>query len=195
MLDTQIKKACWIMLIASLLIYSRLIVHPFSLTLFAIFLAGNFFYCLAWIAGYLIKKRMAYDFFLSFFIVLASTPLLIFKQAALGLDVFYIPSDSMHPTLKTMDIVFCDTWDVDGLLPGDIVLFVHPTHKERIYIKRIEKITTTESANHLFVKGDNYRHSEDSRTFGEISDSSVRCKAKWALTPSHNIKHWSPRSL
>lgn len=122
--------------------------------------------------------------------------LLTFRPQLMGIDIYYIPTASMTPTLQVDDLAVCDLWSVNSLKKGDVALFYHPTKKNQVYIKRIESIRTTEGGNiKFFMRGDNSLHSEDSRVFGEINQADFICKATSAISPSINPKKWNIRIL
>lgn len=92
-------------------------------------------------------------------------------------DIRMVSSDSMSPTLKKGELVFVSklAYDVFGYeykqqLPNDIIAF---NRNGDLLVKRISYISTNDS---LFVVGDNTTVSEDSRTFGLISQQSISGK-------------------
>lgn len=63
---------------------------------------------------------------------------LYYRDQILGLDLYYIPSSSMAPTLVPGDIVLADTWiSEEEIEPGDIIIFEHPDAKGFLLIKRV----------------------------------------------------------
>jgi len=83
----------------------------------------------------------------------------------------------MSPTLNKGELVFVSklAYDVFGYeykqqLPNDIIAF---NRNGELLVKRISYISTDDS---LFVVGDNTAVSEDSRTFGLISQKSISGK-------------------
>lgn len=92
-------------------------------------------------------------------------------------DIRMVSSDSMSPTLNKGELVFVSklAYDVFGYeykqqLPNDIIAF---NRNGELLVKRISYISTDNS---LFVIGDNTAVSEDSRTFGLISQKSISGK-------------------
>jgi len=92
-------------------------------------------------------------------------------------DIRMVSSDSMSPTLNKGELVFVSklAYDVFGYeykqqLPNDIIAF---NRNGELLVKRISYISTDDS---LFVVGDNTAVSEDSRTFGLISQKSISGK-------------------
>lgn len=122
--------------------------------------------------------------------------LLMFRSQLMGVNIYYIPTASMTPTLQIDDLAVCDLWSINDLKTGDIALFYHPIKKNQIYIKRIDSIRMTgEKDLKFFMRGDNSPHSEDSRVFGEINQADIICKATSAISPSINPKEWNIRYL
>lgn len=121
---------------------------------------------------------------------------LMLRSKLMGVDVYYIPSVSMEPTLHTGDLAACDLWSISTLKAKDIALFKHPIKKDQIYIKRIDSIKVIENKRYkFFMRGDNSLQSEDSRVFGEIDQTDIICKATSVISPSINPKNWNIRSL
>ena len=98
-----------------------------------------------------------------------------FRTQLLGIEIYYIPSESMRPTLMPDDIVLADTWqNVSTLKKGDIIIFQHPHIPEMHLIKRIDFIV---DKHHIRVIGDNPENSLDSRVLGNIDKSLIQAKA------------------
>ncbi len=88
-----------------------------------------------------------------------------------------VSSDSMSPTLNKGELVFVSklAYDIFGYeykqqLPNDIIAF---NRNGDLLVKRISYISIDDS---VFVIGDNSTVSEDSRTFGLISQQSISGK-------------------
>jgi signal peptidase I len=96
------------------------------------------------------------------------------KSVLLGIQLYFIPSNSMAPTLKPGDIVIADTWITRSLIsPGEIVIFRHPTVMGMSLIKRIDRIDEVT----MRVMGDNPKHSLDSRVLGRLDIKLIEAKA------------------
>lgn len=99
---------------------------------------------------------------------------LYYRAQILGIDLYYIPSNSMVPTLLPGDIVLANTWISDEeIYPGDIIVFEHPDAKGFLLIKRV----ISKDSQSLIVAGDNRTNSLDSRTLGRIALPLVKAKA------------------
>lgn len=92
-------------------------------------------------------------------------------------DIRMVSSDSMSPTLNKGELVFVSklAYDIFGYeykqqLPNDIIAF---NRNGDLLVKRISYISIDDS---VFVIGDNSTVSEDSRTFGLISQQSISGK-------------------
>ena len=126
------------------------------------------------------------------------------KSEWLGYDVFYIPSQSMQPTLKPGDYILVNTWyySIDKPKLGEVILFNHPQKSKMVMIKRITGvpgnkiffdfiryyltsnknnskniISVTLKENQFFVTGDNYKQSIDSRFWGPLEKDNIIGKA------------------
>lgn len=90
------------------------------------------------------------------------------KANFLGINVYYIPTASMHPTLKPGDLIIVDTWAYNKAKPqtNDIVTFTLPGNPNYVMVKRI---TGPGSLGESYIMlGDNPHNSEDSRQFGAV---------------------------
>lgn len=132
--------------------------------------------------GYLHKNLFAtpqkhrfinYIFLITINIAIAQ--LFFHKNTLLGLEVYYIPSNSMSPTLKQGDIVIADTWiDSEKIAVGDIIIFEHPEIPKANIIKRVSSL----KKNSVYVLGDSPNNSLDSRLLGDIEKEAIKGKAK-----------------
>ncbi len=85
-----------------------------------------------------------------------------------------VMGDSMLPTLRPgMVVVGVRPREVQA---GDIVIF---RHNKLDKIKRVKDIRPNE----IFLTGDNYLHSTDSRSFGWLDLSLVIAKVVWPRRP------------
>ncbi len=122
----------------------------------------------------------------------------IYKQHWLGFEIHFVPSNSMSPTLRNGDFFMGDNWHYGNSAPqtDEIVVF---RHNDYLYIKRIFAIegehitqtglnisksdtrenstTTSIQHNEVFVVGDNWLDSRDSRHFGPIATTTFTARA------------------
>jgi len=82
-----------------------------------------------------------------------------------------VEGDSMHPTLKSGDVVLIDPGAFIAI--GDIVVAQHPYKQSVKLIKRVESI---ELGGRYVLKGDNPAGSTDSRTVGTIAKADIAGK-------------------
>ncbi|WP_028863805.1 S26 family signal peptidase [Psychromonas aquimarina] len=106
------------------------------------------------------------------------------KQYWLGVHVYVVPSQSMQPSLKTGDYILVDSWQYLTAPPqiNDIVIFTR-TNQKHFFVKRVGKWDKQpeQSADLLYVLGDNAAMSIDSRAFGPIQVSNIRGQVKMIL--------------
>ena len=81
-----------------------------------------------------------------------------------------IMGDSMAPTLRPGVIVFGVR--PSRLRPGDVVIIRHDNLDK---VKRVREVQNGK----LFLTGDNYLHSTDSREFGWLDIQAVLAKVVW----------------
>jgi signal peptidase I len=107
-----------------------------------------------------------------------------FKHKLLGVEVNYVPSPSMEPTLKPGQIILSDTWAYEDKSPeiGDVVTFEHGV-KHKTFVKRINFWPNGDIENNglWFVTGDNAKLSQDSRYFGGIESKQLIGKVRLIL--------------
>ena len=86
--------------------------------------------------------------------------------------VTIVDGDSMNPTLKDKQIVFCNVLDKTPEI-GDIVVVDASSiiAEDVTIIKRVVGID--KERNTIFLVGDNREHSTDSRDFGWVSTSKI----------------------
>jgi signal peptidase I len=107
------------------------------------------------------------------------------------IEAYKIATRSMEPIVLKGDRVFADKTAYRRMAPkkGDIVLFVYPDDRSKVFIKRIEGLPgdrislrngTIEEVPHgmVYVLGDNKDQSVDSRTFGFVPLRDVLGKAR-----------------
>ncbi|MEE4251374.1 MAG: nickel-type superoxide dismutase maturation protease, partial [Alcanivoracaceae bacterium] len=164
-----------------LICLSRLIVSPYGLEMLAIFLAvTHISSSLTAIRLPLLIGNQCRQHLISSGFAMASLAmalgLFVSKASLLGMNVYYIPSASMYPTLKPGDLIIVDTWAYRGSAPevNDIVTFMLPNKPGHVMVKRIAR---TEDAGVSYIMlGDNPNDSEDSRHFGGVPRASVHGK-------------------
>lgn len=121
---------------------------------------------------------------------------LIYKQMLLGIQVYFVPSPSMTPTLEPGDFIVVDTWAYQTNPPeaGDIVVFQQG--EDFAVVKRSANWPATENTvkdGQLYVLGDNPALSMDSRKLGGIDLAKVKGKVHLKLlswSASDEQWHW-----
>jgi signal peptidase I len=106
-------------------------------------------------------------------------------------EAFKIPTSSMAPTVQQGDFVLADKTAYNRMSPkkGDVVIFIYPDDRSKKFIKRIEALpgetiktsdgtTTVVPHGYIYVLGDNWENSYDSRQFGFIPLSDVIGKVR-----------------
>lgn len=108
----------------------------------------------------------------------------VYKHQWLGIHIYFVPSMSMHPTLKPGQFILLDTWAYQNEQPSlnDVVVFEHGVEKQHL-VKRINYWPDGELIrNELwYVVGDNRKFSQDSRYFGGIASEQLIGKVKLVL--------------
>lgn len=108
----------------------------------------------------------------------------IFKQHWLGVHIYFVPSMSMHPTLKPGQFIVVDTWAYQDKTPelNDVIVFQN-VNKEQWLVKRIAQWPDGKlQINNLwYVLGDNHNASRDSRQFGGIRTDQLVGQVKLVL--------------
>jgi signal peptidase I len=100
------------------------------------------------------------------------------RTLLLGIEVYYIPTNSMKPSIEVGDIVIADLLlDNQSLKEGDIVIFNHKDYSGMDIIKRIKRIDNER----YYLIGDNAKNSLDSRALGLIEASAIKGKATFAI--------------
>jgi signal peptidase I len=108
----------------------------------------------------------------------------VYKQHWLGIHLYFVPSMSMHPTLKPGQFILVDTWAYQDKTPSlnDVVVFEHGVERQHL-VKRINHWPTGETIknNLWYVVGDNRNYSQDSRYFGGIASKQLIGKVTLVL--------------
>jgi signal peptidase I len=133
-----------------------------------------YFYLAAWLVGYVIVGSAVYDY-----------------GRMNYMEAFKIPTKSMEPAVLQGDRVLADKTAYRRMAPkkGDIVIFVYPDDRSKLFIKRVEALpgNTIPSADGTLQKvphgsiaviGDNPKSSFDSRHFGFVPLRDVIAKAR-----------------
>lgn len=119
------------------------------------------------------------------------------KKHVLGVEIYFIPSFSMAPTLLPGDYILVNTNAYTHSNPqlSNLVVFKHPD-RNIILIKRISKWPHNQNIlfkNEFFLTGDNSQQSIDSRQFGGIPLVNIAGKAELILiaSSSHSRSKYS----
>lgn len=132
---------------------------------------------------------------------------LTFKQHWLGFEVFFVPSNSMSPTIREGEFFIGDTWLSANHPPqtGEIVVFREKNHlftkrifaiegenvfQRGLHVSKDENLNGSTKINigagEVFVVGDNRTGSRDSRHSGAISVSSIVARARMKIFKVEN---------
>ena len=109
-----------------------------------------------------------------------------YRESLLGFNLFYIPSESMAPTLQPGDIVLVDSWAYRIKAPtvGDIAVFRMAPSKV-VLVKRI----TGANESHFNAAGDNRRKSIAPDYLRQIEQSQLRGRVTAVLFNIKNDQH------
>lgn len=114
------------------------------------------------------------------------------KTVVFGFNLYFVPTESMMPTIMPGDIVLVDTWiDTKDLVPGDIIVFEHPSITGMTLIKRLDAWA---DKNNFRAKSDNPHNSLDSRILGNIEKGSIKAKTTAVLRSFSIIPVTNPRT-
>ncbi|PAV24781.1 S26 family signal peptidase [Tamilnaduibacter salinus] len=94
----------------------------------------------------------------------------------MGINLYYVPSASMSPTLLPGDLILIDTRAYAERQPqaGEVVVFSVPGQPGRFQVKRIH---VPSDEGEFIMRGDNVSASLDSRYYGEIPFENLHGKA------------------
>jgi signal peptidase I len=155
-----------LMLFVALLVYSRALRTPLGFGLFAGTLAGAVL--LSWHAGLsaVANNTMRYARATGSALLFNVTIALVYawREALLGVTLFYVPSYSMAPAIIPGDVILVDTRQYVGRRPaiGDVIVFER--HENTCYVKRIKTVY----ADSVAVHGDNQQGSIPSKSLGRV---------------------------
>jgi signal peptidase I len=141
------------------------------------------FYCAIWIAGSVFMSTCVFSYINTHVIQFCS-----------------IPSASMEPAIQRGDFIIIDKKAYSRMSPkrNDIIIFVYPDDRSKIYIKRVAGLPgdtmKTDSSRvcivphgFVYVLGDNRDHARDSRVFGPVPLCDVVGKARQIYFSVGNI--------
>lgn len=105
-----------------------------------------------------------------------------YKSIWFGFSFYYIPSASMHPTLKAGDVSLVDTWAYNKETPNknDILVF-RRSPESNVLVKRLTRTKIVGGETQLFMTGDKANQSIDSRSFGWVSNKYIIGKVRFVL--------------
>ena len=122
----------------------------------------------------------------------------IYKHQWLGIHIYFVPSMSMHPTLKPGQFILVDTWAYQQQPPqkNDVVVFEHDTESLWL-VKRISNWPDGQFQLRglFYVLGDNQGASRDSRIFGGIKQEQIVGEVKLVLLGIDQKHQWVANSL
>ncbi|RHW74801.1 S26 family signal peptidase [Colwellia sp. RSH04] len=120
-----------------------------------------------------------------------------YKDSWLGVHLYFVPSMSMHPTLKPGQFILVDTWAYNEkpINLGDVVVFKQTDSvgyaQATWLVKRIANWPqgSLQHNDLFYLLGDNSGASYDSRRFGGIKQESIVGKVKLVLLGIDNKQH------
>lgn len=144
------------------------------------------YFCLTFKTQYCFKAYQRGLMVIGFILVSIGgfTAAYLYKHQWLGFGIYFVPSMSMHPTLKPGQFILVDTWVYKNEQPtkGDIVVFQHRAENQWL-VKRIADwpVNRKPKNESYYVLGDNAKASHDSRRFGGIKREKFVGKVKLVL--------------
>jgi nickel-type superoxide dismutase maturation protease len=187
-----------------LLCFSRLIFIPEYIITLLIFILLIYListalcYRLAYITNSINHLLVAFAFSVSVLVGLFLG--FIYKDSWLGVHIYFVPSMSMHPTLKPGQFILVDTWVYidESVNLGDVVVFEQALDRQQTtwLVKRIAKWPEGQLQHNglFYILGDNSGASHDSRRFGGIKQENIVGKVKLVLLGIDNKQHLKEES-
>jgi len=119
------------------------------------------------------------------------------KHLWLGVNIYFVPSMSMYPTLRPGQFILIDTWLYRNETPiiDDVVIFKQGTNKNRWLVKRIANWPNGRLCNNslFYLLGDNSAVSHDSRRFGGVVADDIIGKVNIVLLGINPQQHVDER--
>lgn len=174
----------------SVICWSRLVFEPWGVLLLLglvmlVYLVSTGF-CIV-ISSSLVMKPLVKTASVGLFLFFSTATLsagFIYKSYWLGVQVYFVPSPSMQPTLEPGDIILVDTWAYQERSPQqkDVAIFHHKSNNQWL-VKRIGTWPNGKLTNNgeYFMLGDNAKASQDSRFFGGVGSEQLAGKVKLVL--------------
>jgi len=190
-----------LLLTVALLCWSRLVFTPAALLVGLIFI-GFIYVVSSGLCLYADHKQDRQKWWHSLLFTAVSLGLLSvgfgYKQHLLGAHVYFVPSMSMHPTLKPGQFILIDTWIYDDQKPSinDVVVFRHEESGQWL-VKRISPWPDGKTQNEdlWYVLGDNSSQSRDSRYFGGIATDQIVGQVRLILAGIDQENRFVPESF
>ena len=160
-LITTLLSVCW----------SRFVFEPWAIAILLKVIA--FTYLISTLACLVVKVHYSYKNWLAIlgFVVICSLGLtsgFIYKHYWLGVDIYFVPTPSMFPTLKPGEFILVDTWAYAKYLPQEKDVVVFQQNSAQLWL--VKRIATWPDGSLMndskfYLLGDNANASEDSRYF------------------------------
>lgn len=167
--------------------WTRLVFETWAIK--SLLIAIAFIYLGSTLCCVAVKTNYSYKNWLSTlsFIAISCVGLAIgfaYKHRWLGVDIYFVPSASMYPTLKPGEFILVDTWAYQSQGPQEKDIVVFKQHNTQQWL--VKRIATWPNGSlfmdgRYYLLGDNANASEDSRRFGGISQKQISGKVKLVL--------------
>ncbi len=176
------------------LFWSKLIFIPFYIYAYIAFLLITIVFNYVYFIKHYINKKLSHLHFGAIYVVVLITIIsglwITDKSKLFGCGLYYVPSMSMHPTIKPGQFILADMDSYFYYTPqvNDIVI-VELTKRETIIKRVIQKpVNVKHDISDYYLQGDNANNSIDSRHFGPVKFDRIIGKAKLILF-SINSQH------
>ena len=163
------------------LVFTRLVASPFGFLIFCVTIFLLLFSCTYQILILSFQKKIKQSFFGLFLFLMVCFYVLsciAYREQLIGINLFYIPSESMTPALNNGDFIIADTFAYKTKQPnkGDVVVFKYPKTNTTM-VKRISEVRE------YFVTaiGDNKSKSIQTRNLRNIPINNIRGKVRFIL--------------